>query len=201
MASSDVDRIHRELTELITFLAERGEVSLQTAADDSFRKVMIISAASYFEHELTGIVMEFVDGIAASDALVTALVRNKAVSRQYHTWFKWDAKNANQFFGMFGEEFKDHMGVLVKGSEDLDTAIKAFLELGDGRNRLAHENFAAFAMEKTADEIFKLYQEAMPFIDSVRTELRTCSQKLKAATAVAAGPASAEPETPIVPMR
>jgi hypothetical protein len=164
---------------------------------------MVISAASYFEHELTGIVLEFVDEIA-SDALVTALVRNKVVSRQYHTWFKWDAKNVNQFFGMFGEDFKDHMGVLAKGSPDLDKAIKAFLELGDGRNRLAHENFAAFAMEKTADEIFQLYQDAMPFIDSVRDQLRACSQKVRAAVVVSALAAPADPivavEVPEAPL-
>jgi hypothetical protein len=47
---------------------------------------------------------------------------------------------------------------VVKASPDLEKATKAFLELGDGRNRLAHENVTAFAMEKTADEIFHLYQ-------------------------------------------
>ena len=43
----------------------------------------------------------------------------------------------------------------------------------------AYQIFVAFAMQKTSDEIFKLYQDAMPFIESVRTELRACSQKLK----------------------
>jgi hypothetical protein len=190
MALSDVDRIHKEFMDLIEFLSQHGEISLQNSTDDSFRKVLIISAASYFEHELTAIVTEFVDQITSSDALVGALVQNKAVSRQYHTWFKWDAKNANQFFGMFGDEFKAHMGELVKGSGDLDKAVKAFLELGDGRNRLAHQNFAAFALEKTADEIFRLYQDAVPFIDSMRVELMACSNKLKPAVVAAPEPAA-----------
>jgi hypothetical protein len=191
---SDVDRIHKEFTDLIEFLQKNGEISLQSAADDTFRKVLTISAASYFEHTLTGIVMEFVES-AAPEALVTSLVRNKAVNRQYHTWFKWDLKNANQFFSMFGDEFKEHMGALVRGSAALDTAIKAFLEIGEGRNRLAHENFAAFVMEKTADEIFKLYQDALLFVDSVRTELRSCSEKLKA-TGVPAEPVADGPAAP-----
>jgi hypothetical protein len=192
MASSDVDRIHREFTELIAFLADRGEISLRSAADDSFRKVLTISAASYFEHALTGVVMEFVEETASADALLTSLVRNRVISRQYHTWFTWDGKNVNQFFGMFGEEFKAHMTKLVRESPNLDRAIKAFLELGEGRNLLAHQNFAAFAMQKTSDEIFKLYQDAMPFIESVRTELRACSQKLKAA--LPSPPAPAAPQ-------
>jgi hypothetical protein len=195
--ASDVDRIHKEFTDLIEFLASNDEISLRSSADDAFRKVLTISAASYFEHVLTGIVMQFVEETVSSETMVTALVRNRVVSRQYHTWFTWDAKNANGFFGMFGDGFKAHMTALVKATPDLDKAIKAFLELGEGRNMLAHQNFAAFAMEKTSDEIFKLYQDAMPFIESVRTELRACSQKLKTPPVVLAAPAAVEPDAPV----
>lgn len=199
--ASDVDRIHKEFTDLIEFLASNGEVSLQSSADDAFRKVLTISAASYFEHVLTGIVMDFVEETVSAEIMVTALVRNRVVSRQYHTWFTWDAKNANGFFGMFGDGFRAHMAALVKAKPDLDRAVRAFLELGEGRNMLAHQNFAAFAMQKTSDEIFKLYQDAIPFIESVRSELRICSQKLKPAAPVAEpavppSPAAMAPATP-----
>ncbi len=195
--ASDVDRIHREFTDLIDFLASNGEVSLRSSADDAFRKVLTISAASYFEHVLTGIVMDFVEETVSSETMVTALVKNRVVSRHYHTWFTWDAKNANGFYGMFGDGFRAHMA-----TPDLDKAVKAFLELEEGRNMLAHQNFVAFAMQKTSDEIFKLYQDAMPFIESVRTELRACSQKLKPPPPFAAPadlPAPAAPAAPIVP--
>jgi hypothetical protein len=197
--ASDVDRIHKEFTDLIEFLAKNGEISLRSSADDTFRKVLTISAASYFEHVLTGIVMEFVEETVSAETMVTALVRNRVVSRQYHSWFTWDAKNANGFFGMFCDGFKTHMTALVKGTPELDKAIKAFLELGEGRNMLAHQNFAAFAMQKTSDEIFKLYQDAMPFIESVRTELRTCSHKLKPAPAIPTAPAAVEADASVAP--
>lgn len=174
-----MDRIHKEFTDLIDFLASNGEISLQSSADDTFRKVLTISAASYFEHILTGVVMDFVEETVAAEAMVTSLVRNRVVSRQYHSWFTWDGKNVNSFFAMFGDGFKSHMTSLVKGSPDLDKAIRAFLELGDGRNMLAHQNFAAFAMQKTSEEIYKLYQDAMPFIETVRSELRVCSRNLR----------------------
>jgi hypothetical protein len=185
--ASDVDRIHREFTDLIGFLAEK-------AADDTFRKVLIMSAASYCEHILTNVVMEFVSEIASSDALVTSLVHGQVVSRKYHTWFAWNGNNANQFFKMFGEGFRSHMVAVVKASPEIDKAIKAFLELGDGRNMLAHENFAAFAMQKTADEIFRLYQDAMPFIECVRTELRACSAKLRTLASAEIVPPEGGPE-------
>lgn len=184
--ASGVDRIHQEFTDLIAFLDDKGEISLRSAADDTFRKVLIISAASYFEHLLTDIVMKFVDEIASSDALVTSLVKGQVVSRKYHTWFAWDKNNANQFFAMFGEGFRSHMVDVMKASPETERAAKAFLEIGRGRNMVAHENFATFAMQKTADEIFKLYQDAMPFIECVDAELRACSVKLRAATSSAA---------------
>ena len=134
--------------------------------------------------------MEFVEETVSAETMVTALVRNRVVSRQYHTWFTWDAKNANGFYGMFGDGFKAHMVALVKSAPELDKAAKAFLELGEGRNMLAHQNFAAFAMQKTSDEIFQAVSDAMQFVESIRTELRACSQKLKPAAVVAPLPAA-----------
>jgi hypothetical protein len=179
MASSDVERIHKEFTELISFLAEKGEPSLQTAADDSFRKILILSGASYFEHELSQVVVDFVAESTGSDPLIAAIVYQRAVSRQYHSWFDWDAKNANKFFRMFGDAFVSHMADAIRNSVLLDQSIKSFLELGRYRNQLAHQNFAAFAMEKTAEESFTLYRDALLFVESVRTELRVCSRKHK----------------------
>jgi RiboL-PSP-HEPN len=178
MPASDVERIHKEFTDLVQLLSDRSELSLQTSADDSFRKVLLLSAASYFEHELTTIIAAFVAEVTSSDGLIMALVQNKAISRQYHTWFNWNDKNANQFFGLFGEDFKIHMTALVKSSPELDNSIKAFLEIGQQRNRLVHQNFASFGLEKTSDEIFTLYRDAVPFIETVSRELRECSKKL-----------------------
>ncbi len=46
--------------------------------------------------------------------MIPSLVKNKAVSRQYHTWFDWNANNANAFFNMFGDGFRSHMVEIVK---------------------------------------------------------------------------------------
>jgi len=177
MPASGVERIHGEFTGLLQLLTAQNELSLLASADDSFRKILLLSAGSYFEYELTTIVTDFVVEISAPDSLVAALVKNKAISRQYHTWFEWEQKNANRFFAMFGEPFKKHMGGLVKSSSEVDGAIKAFLEIGEHRNRLVHQNLASFVLEKTADEIFALYTQALPFIDIVGKELRSCSKQ------------------------
>jgi hypothetical protein len=176
MPASDVERIYKEFADLVQLLKDQGELSLQTAAEDSFRKVLLLSAASYFEYELTAVVAAFVEEITSANGLVTSLVQNKAISRQYHSWFNWNVKNANQFFGLFGQDFSAHMVARVKSSSELDRAIKAFLEVGEQRNRLVHQNFASFSLEKTAEDIFALYKEALPFIEAISRELRECSR-------------------------
>ncbi len=54
---------------------------------------------------------------------------------------------------------------------DLSEAVAAFLELGDLRNLLVHENFAAYLLEKTSEEIYKLYRQALRFVGYIEGKL------------------------------
>ena len=58
------------------------------------------------------------------------------------------------------------------GSDELKQSIKAFLEIGNVRNQLVHQNFASFSLEKTAAEIYALYKCALYFVDLIPTRLR-----------------------------
>ena len=60
-----------------------------------------------------------------------ALVRNKAVSRQYHTWFEWRGSNANSFFGLFGSDFRDFMKARIRRDGDLDDSVARFSSSGE----------------------------------------------------------------------
>ena len=134
-----------------------------------------MAAASYFEKALSDAVIEFAETATAEGHPLMWLVKNKAVSRQYHTWFDWDRKNANSFFGLFGELFKEHMIERVEGDKELAGSIRAFLEIGSERNRLVHEDFANLSLEKTTQEIYTLYSDARMFVDRFPTSLREFS--------------------------
>ena len=108
--------------------------------------------------------------------LVEQFVRNKAVARQFHTWFEWGALNANQFFGLFGTDFKTEMSKQVKASEGMQESIRAFLEVGNERNKLVHQDFATFSMEKTLEEIYSLYKKALTFVEALPLSLRACNR-------------------------
>ncbi len=101
--------------------------------------------------------------------VVVEFVRNKAIERQFHSYFSWGARNANQFFRLFGEGYKSYMAQRVKADQSYDQAVRAFLEIGDARNRLVHQDFGNFTLEKTSEEIFALYEEASRFVRSIES--------------------------------
>jgi hypothetical protein len=128
--------------------------------------------SSFFEDEIRRILLETVSDRSGNDELVRNFLKNKAIERQYHTYFQWRGNNANSFFGLFGEAFRDSAVQDVKNDSGLADAIKAFLELGDTRNELAHLNFANFALDMTAEEVYRKYQTAYGFVDYLESKLK-----------------------------
>lgn len=167
MHKSVVDRLHTEMKDLISLLDAAGEISMRSVADDNFRKALLLATASYFEHKITQEVIIYVRECANSNPLIDEFVQNRAISRQYHTWFDWKEKNANQFYGLFGKEFKDYMKATVRQNETLEKSVQAFMEIGRDRNRLVHQDFGSFTMEKTSEEIYDLYQSASLFVEYI----------------------------------
>jgi hypothetical protein len=165
MSATVVDRLHSEFTDLVSVLDSAGEPSLRSVAEDNLRKSLLMAAASFFERRMSEAVLAFVAAVTADGHVLTWLVKNKAVSRQYHTWFDWERKNANSFFGLFGADFQECMKKCVSDDAELKTSIEAFLEVGRERNRLVHQDFGSFTLEKTADEIYTLYSTAMKFVE------------------------------------
>jgi hypothetical protein len=95
------------------------------------------------------------------------IVKTKAIDMQYHAWFDWDKRQANKFFRMFGDGFSNFMQPKLTENPQLEKAIAAFLEIGDLRNRMVHQNFATFTLEKTLEEVYSLYRDAAPFVYTV----------------------------------
>lgn len=179
MNATVVDRLHSEFTDLIGML--KDEPSMQIVAWDNLRKSLLMAAASYFEQRMTENVLNFVKAITEDNHVLVHFVKNKAISRQYHTWFDWDNKSANRFFGLFGEPFKKYMEKLVSEDAGLKASIEAFLEVGSERNRLIHQDFGSFSLEKTIEEVFDLYSTARPFVERFPKEIaefvKGCSAK------------------------
>jgi hypothetical protein len=175
MEDTIIDALYEDNRALLEYLAQQGEVSFQNNVAANFRKTLLLSVASYFESTVKDILLEFFGEESAE--LTIAFVRNKAIERQYHTFFNWESKNANGFFGLFGSGFRDFMTSEVAKNEQLSQSIKAFLKLGNSRNELVHENFAIFPLETTPEQIYELYQQAITFIEALPTKLREYSNR------------------------
>lgn len=172
MSKNIVESLYSEFKYLNSLLVESGEISSITVADDNFRKSLLLAAASYFEKMMTGHVLSFAYEIAGDNHILAALIQQKAINRQYHTWFAWDKTSANSFFSLFGTPFSTLAKNEVKNNQALDDSIRSFLSLGAERNRLVHQDYGNFTLEKTTDEIFDLFNKSLIFVEWVPNFLR-----------------------------
>lgn len=142
-----------------------SDMSLLVETNALTSKQMAISAASFFEVELCNKIERFVHETSGGNEEIKCFLRTKAIKRQFHTWFDWDQKNANQFFGLFGTQFKQYMKAMVEEDDSLRESIRAFLELGKDRNAIVHSDFLNYSYDKTFEEVYHLYEEAKRFVD------------------------------------
>ena len=175
-----VEILNEEYKSIVSFLNEKAQPSLSSDVNKYFKKVIALSSASYFEHKIQDVLIEFVTKETNNNTRAVSFFKKKAIGMQYHTFFSWGekdnpdkpGKNANSFFALFGDEFKKKVEDEIKNNEDLERSIKAFLEVGHLRNILIHSNFAAYNLDnKTAEEIFDLYKKGLPFIEYVKVKL------------------------------
>jgi RiboL-PSP-HEPN len=179
VSATVVHRLHGEFVALTEVLKAQAESSLQVTADDIFRKALLLAAASYFETAVSETIIAFAKRSTGERACIVAFVKAKGITRQFHTLFDWDAANANRFFSLFGEEFKQFAAGEIARSKPLAESVKAFLELGQNRNRLVHEDFGQFTMEKTEAEIFALFEAASVFVAALPALLeRGCASSV-----------------------
>jgi len=196
-----IDTLYQQQKDLLDYLREQKELSHHATASVLLQKTLLLGVASYFEHAISDIVVRFLNQYGNSHEGIVSFAKRKGVDRQYHTYFTWDGSNANSFFALFGPTFLARCKEEVKRSPDLNNAIRAFLDLGNSRNELVHLNFVTFAIEKTADEIYALYNTAVPFITWLEQALgleivQPTPMDAAAAEAVAAQ-APAEPATTV----
>jgi hypothetical protein len=166
-----IDNLYGETSRLLTHLSEARDLSLHSFANENLRKVLLLSAASWFETRISEAVERFSEVHANGHPGIMSLIKRKAIDRQYHTYFEWKQKKPGPFYGLFGEVCGECMKKEINADLKLKDGLEAFLELGSLRNELVHENFAAFPFEKTAEEVHALYLKAEDFVQYVESRL------------------------------
>ena len=165
MTVTKIDTMYTDFNGLNSYLSDEGEVSYALLMEDYSRKILLLSAASYFESIFISKLIDFFEKRTDDKKAISNFIKNKALKRQYHTLFTWNRRNANSFFALFGEDFKKYIQEKLNMDADLEASIKSFLELGNERNRMVHNDFSAYYLEKSEAEIYDLYKKSLKFVN------------------------------------
>jgi hypothetical protein len=163
--STVVDGLFDRYAQIVDYLDEHNEVTFASDLRALQAKVILLASASYFEDEVKACILKFFTDASSNHRMVYEFVRNKALERQYHTLFNWDAKNVNTFWRLFGDEFKKYAEERVNGDAELAEGAAAFIRIGSWRNSLVHTNYASFNLDSTAAEIYESYKKALVFVE------------------------------------
>jgi len=169
--NTEIDAFYETHQALYGYLLAQREVSFANESNNNFRRSLVLAIASYFEHQVMAIMRALPLKHASGHPFICALIEQKAIAHQYHTYFEWDGSNANKFFRLFGADFRDAVKASIQADREIDASVKAFLELGDLRNRLVHLNYVTFDVDKTPEDIMSRYRLALGFIAFLRSRL------------------------------
>lgn len=162
--STEVTTFYQRQSELIKHLLMVKELTLAQDAEQMLQKNLPLAAASYFEHQVTNILQNFVNAKSNNCSELASLFDQKVIKRQYHTLFDWEKSNVNKFLSLFGETFKVARAAEITENPILTQAAKDFLIIGNMRNCIVHQNYAAYVTDKSSEEIFNLFLSAEKFV-------------------------------------
>ena len=175
--SNRVEGLLRDHRELVEYLELANSLLLRDRAESAFAKTLLIAAASYFEVSLTQVITDLYLEMTQGVEELAEFVKRQAIGRRFAQLFQWGneespGRNANSFYILFGEGFSAHMKERVRDDRDFDESVKAFLEIGNLRNQMVHENYADFQLNKTVEEVYSLYTRATRFVDEFPEAIR-----------------------------
>ena len=170
---TEVKTFYERQSELIQHLLETKELTFAQDAEQMLQKNLPLAAASFLEEKVCALLLSFVDARTGNCVELRSLVEVKAVKRQYHSLFDWDQTNGvNRFLSLFGPAFKGAVAAEIAADPDLQRSAKDFIEIGSLRNKIVHQNYATFIVDKSAAEIFNLFEGAVQFVGFLDRKLK-----------------------------
>lgn len=153
---NEIDKLLPTNTTLISFRNEYIDLS---------RRILLISAANSFERHLC----RFIPNIFGNsdENIIYHFISKQALSRKYHTLFKWEQetenKKANSFYSLFGGNFKNEIRGKIDSVQDLKKGENDFITLGNERNQIAHQGVKFADFTRDIDGVYILYISSLEF--------------------------------------
>lgn len=162
-----VESLYDAYVRLRALLEAQNEPSLLADVEKTQPKVLLLAAASAFEAAVTDQIRSLYEGHPDANPVLVEFVMRKALSRQYHTLFSWEAANVNAFWSLFGPEFSTYAKKCVNSDSDLEDSVRSFLQVGSLRNSMVHQNFATYVLDRTVGEVLELFNSGAAFVDAL----------------------------------
>ncbi|MGI9250178.1 MAG: HEPN domain-containing protein [Pseudohongiellaceae bacterium] len=139
---------------------------------ETLLKTIVISVASHLERMTIITIRNLVGTLVGHQGqIIENFVYNKMLDRNFHSLFQWDKRQANKFYSYFSGSNKDEanftefMKGKVRKDSDFNEAVESFLELGEQRNNLVHNDLASAQLDNiTIEDIERKYQAAQGFL-------------------------------------
>ena len=115
VTNNRIEELWNDHNDLADYLQSNNQLRLLSRVQDSFRKTLIIAAASYFEMQLTETIVGLYDTADHGAGGLAEFVRSQAIGRRFAQLFQWDRRNANYFYShVWPRQFADHMKQKVR---------------------------------------------------------------------------------------
>src|ERR1700745_2821449 len=121
--STVIDALYDQNRQALDVVSAAEEISIASDLDNKLKKHLVMAAASYFETEVRHAIEGFAVAASKNNPAIISLIKQKALERQYHTYFDWEKRNANKFFSHFGESFSARCKQEVNSEKELGEAI------------------------------------------------------------------------------
>ena len=132
-------------------------------------KTLLIAAAGDLERRFCD-AMEQKFHETALQGHLKKFVSKRAINYQFHSLFDWKSNSVNSFLALFGDEKK----VLLKAAlseEPYKQQVVDFLFIGRERNIIVHNGLASVSLDKTKDEIYSIYRNALAFVNFLQMNI------------------------------
>jgi hypothetical protein len=160
--------LYAEYKELADGLAASNELTFASTASAALTKNLLLAAASRLEVVFSESICSLFSSEDPAARIKQNFVRNRALSRRFHTFFDWEKNNIGQVFSAFGPEFKTYAQELTRDDEEFTTSYQSFLQICSLRNELVHNDFATFPIDKTLDELAMQYSKSAAWLETLR---------------------------------
>lgn len=177
-----VDTLYSDFKDLQTYLENAHETSHDQLIRESFRRYLIVAAASLFEVIIKEAINDFSHHCSNGNAAIVALIEKGITKDNYFRLFEWKTASLKSFFNYFGTT-SGSLGVRMQEECGKDSDLKesgiAFLKLGNLRNILVHGNFAFLQFDQTTEEAYELFLKAKPFVTYLLNRLAATGSKIE----------------------